>query len=290
MPAGPRNRSGMSELTTLHPYDPGFVARYVAAVRGELAAADLLPEAPRWAEQELARARRGYERALRGDEIGANQVSYGLARFLAATEPIFLLPGAGLTQIEARYDRGLGMLLRPPSRLFADAGLEIAAARAMPIRLDASAGSMGGAFLPPTLATQFRDTVEDRLERMARRMTEAELDAPALLGVLREAATDAAARGLGLFEAVDVVVPGVAASEPPGLRPIVPDRKRLDREFRKRLEDAARPPREPGLISRLLGRGERSAGKPNPEDGRRWRGMNDVTPPPEPAATEGQER
>jgi hypothetical protein len=280
----------MSELTTLHPYDPGFVARYVAAVRGELDGADLLPGAPRWAEQELARARRGYARALRGEEIGANQVSYGLARFLTAAEPVFLLPGAGLTQLEARYDRGLGMVLRPPSRLFADAGLEIAAARAMPIRLDASAGSMGGAFIPPALAPRFQETVEARLERMARRMTEAEMDAPALLGVLREAAAEAAGRGRGLYEAVDVVVPGVAASEPPGLRPIVPDRKRLDREFRKRLEDAARPPKEPGLFARLLGRGERHAGKPNPEDGRRWRGMTDVTPPPEPIAAEGPER
>ncbi|MFN8592079.1 MAG: hypothetical protein U0031_11530 [Thermomicrobiales bacterium] len=109
-----------------------------------------------------------------------------------------------------------------------------------------------------------------------------------MLGVLREAAADAAARGLGLYEAVDIVVPGVAASEPPGLRPVLPDRKRLDRDLRKRLEEATRPPKEPGLFSRLLGRGEKSR-RPDADAGRRWRGMNDVTPPPEPIAPEGEQ-
>jgi hypothetical protein len=276
----------MSELATLHPYDPAFVARYAAAVRGEEPGDDLTPGATGWAAREIARARQGYARALDGQEAGANAVSYELARLLAATEPVFFLPGAGLTQLEARYDRGIGMLLRPPSRLFADAGLAISAARAMPIRLDAAGGSMGGAFVPPTLVPQFRATLEKRLERTALHMAEAELDAPALLGVLLEAAAYAADRGLGLYEALDVVVPGVAESEPPGLRAVVPDRKRLDRNLRKRLEDASRPPKEPGLLTRLLRRGEATPRQPDPHAGRRWRGMNDVTPPPEPLARE----
>jgi hypothetical protein len=201
-------------------------------------------------------------------------------------EPVFLLPGLGLTQLEAKYDRGAGMLLRPPSRLFADAGLEIAAARAMPIRLDASAGSMGGAFVPPGLVPQFRDLLERRMERLARRIAEAELDAPAYVGALLEAAEYAARHGFGLYEAVDIVVPGVPESEPPGLRLIVPDRGRLDRDLRKRLETAARPPREPGLLARLFGRGGASR-RDDLEPERPWRGMSDVTPPPE--TTPGEE-
>ena len=270
----------MSELTSLHPYDPDFVVRYVAAVKGDAAAGDALPQAPGWADGEIERARRGYARALGGSEAGANAVSYGLARLLAAREPVFLLPGLGLTQLEAKYDRGAGMLLRPPSRLFADAGLETTAARATPIRLDVSAGSMGGAFIPPTLLPQFRDLLARRLERLARRMAEAEMDAPAYVGALLDAAGYAASHGLGLYEAIDVVVPGVPESEPPGLRLIVPDRRRLDRDLRKRLEDAARPPKEPGVLARLFGRGG-APRRDDPDEGRPWRGINDVTPPPE---------
>ena len=38
----------MSELSTLHPYDPAFVTRFVAAVKGDLAAGELLPNVPAW--------------------------------------------------------------------------------------------------------------------------------------------------------------------------------------------------------------------------------------------------
>ena len=278
----------MSELTSLHPYDPAFVARYVAAVRGELTPGDLLPAAATWAEGELTRARSGYERALRGSEAGANAVSYGLARFLAATEPVFLVPNAGFTQLEARYDRGIGMLLRPPSRLFGDAGLETVAARAMPIRLDVSGGGMGGALVPPALVPELRSLLDRHTERLARRMSEAELDAPALLGVLLEAAVYAADNGLGLIEAIDVVVPGVPESAPPGLRLVAPDRQRLDRALRKRLEEAARPPKEPGFFARVFGRGASNPSANGQEHGRKWRGSNDVTPPPDPAWEEAR--
>ena len=270
----------MSELTTLHPYDPAFVARYVAAVRGELAPAALLPEAPAWVARELERARQGYGRAIGGHEVAANAVSYGLARTLGATEPMFYLPGLGLTHLEAKVDRGIGMLLRPPSRLFADAGLEQAAARAMPIRIDAAGGMMGGAYVPPTLLAQFSDLLERRLDRLARRLAEAEMDAPALLGALLQATAYATERGLGLYEAVDVIVPDVPESAPPGVRLVVPDRKRLDRALRARLEEAARPPKEPGLLARVFRRGG-APRAPDPDAGRRWRGINDVTPPPE---------
>jgi hypothetical protein len=270
----------LSELATLHPFAPAFVARYVAAVRGDGVPGELLPGDPVWAEHELARARQGYGRTG-GNESGANAVSFGLARVLGAVEPIFYLPGLGFTQLEAKVDRGIGMLLRPPSRLFADAGLETAVARAMPIRVDASGGMMGGAFIPSALTPQFRDLLEQRMERLARRIAEAEMDAPALLGALMQAAAYAAERGHGLYEAVDVFVPDVPESAPPGMRLVIPDRKRLDRALRARLEEASRPPKEPGMLARLFRRG--NAPRPRePDADRRWRGMNDVTPPPEP--------
>jgi hypothetical protein len=271
----------LSELATVHPYDPAFVTRYIAAVQGVVSPHELLPSAPAWAANELERARQGYGRALGGNEAGANAVSHGLARVLGAVEPVFYLPGLGFTQLEAKVDRGIGMLLRPPSRLFADAGLETAAARAMPIRLDAAGGMMGGAFIPPALAPQFRDLLEQRMDRLARRMAEAEMDAPALLGSLFQVAAYAAERRLGLFEAIDVIVPDVPESAPPGMRLVIPDRKRLDRDLRKRLEEAARPPKEPGVLARLFRRGAMPRTQ-DPDAGRRWRGMNDVTPPPEP--------
>jgi hypothetical protein len=273
----------MSELTSLHPMDPVLVARYVAAVRGEMSPVDLLPSAPDWAQREIARAQRAHARAVESHEASANAISFGLARLLSATEPVFLLPDLGLTQLEARFDRGLGMMLRPPSRLFSEAGLEIAAARAMPIRLDTAGGSMGGAFLPPSRTVEFRDQLERRVERLARRMAEAEMDAPAYVGLLLEAASYASERGLGLYEAIDVVVPGEPSSGPPGVRLIMPDRKRLDRELRTRLETASRPPKEPGLLTRLFSRGRVSQAPPADVwgNGRAWRGSNDVTPPPE---------
>lgn len=271
----------MSEFATLHPYDPRFVRDYVAAVRGDLPGAQLLPAAPEWANRELARAQRGYQRALAGDEVGANLVSHELARLLGAGMPVYFVPGAGLTQLEARFDRGLGMLLRPPSRLFMDAGLESTAARRMPIRLDASGGSMGGAFVSPALVPQFRAHIEARLERLARRMAEAEMDAPAYVGILLEAATFAESRGFGLFEAADVVVPGVAESEPPGLTLLQPDRKRLDKSLRQQLEEAARPPKEPGLFARIFRGAKPAQTHVALDDPRLWRGLNDVTPPPE---------
>ena len=272
----------MSELSTLHPFDPAFVARYVAAVQGHMTPEELLPAAPTWAEREIERARIGYTRAAAGSEAGANAVSYGLARMLAAAEPVFFLPGMGFTQLEAKYDRGIGMLLRPPSRLFGDAGLGTVAARTMPIRLDASGGIMGGAYMPPAQLPRFRDLLEQRMDRLARRLAEAELDSPALVGLLLEVSSYAADRGMGLVEASDVVVPGVPVSEPPGMRLIAPDRKRLDRELRRRLEEASRPPKQPGLVARLFGRAGSTPREDNPEDGRRWRGNNDVTPPPKP--------
>jgi hypothetical protein len=276
----------MNEDVTLHPYDPGFVARYVAAIQGRLAPEELLPQIPGWSWQEIDRDSKGFSLALAGSEAGASVVSSGLARTLTTIEPVFVTPGAGLSQLEARYDRAIGMLLRPPSRLFGEAGLEMSVARAMPIRLDASGASMGGAFIPPSLVPQFGDLLDRHAERLAIRMAEAYIDAPALLAILIEAATYAVSQGKGLFEASDVIVPGVPDSYPPGTRLVTPDGRRLAPELRRRLEEAARPPKKPGLLSRLFGRGDSTQSQVS-RNGRQPRPIGDVTPPPE---TESQDQ
>jgi hypothetical protein len=147
------------------------------------------------------------------------------------------------------------MLMRPPSRLFGDAGLPPAIARAMPIRVDLGGGMMGGAYIPARLISNLRHLLDTRAERMIRRMVEADYDGVPLLGIMIEAADAAAAADLGLYEALDVVVPEAPEADPPGARVVLPDRKRLPRELRQRLEEAAKPPKKPGLVARLLKRG-----------------------------------
>lgn len=242
------------ELCSLHPLNLDVVQSYVAALEHTGAAPEVgLPNNP-WTAQLLAEARQGYVRARAGSEAGANAVTYGLARLLATAAPTFVLPGAGLTPIEARIDRGVGMLMRPPARLFVDAGLDIAAARSLPIRLDLSRGLMGGAFIPARLVPEFQGLLESRLPRFLRRFAEAELDGVAIVGALLAACDAARSRGLGLYEAMDVVTPDVPEADPPGAVVMVADRRALDRDLRRRLEAAAKPPKPLGLLSRLRGR------------------------------------
>ncbi len=249
------------EACSLHPLDLALVDRYVRAIAAgtdDPAVAPLGLPNPGWERETVARARAAYARA-RGDgsraEAGANAVSYGLALALAAAEPSFAAEGLSLTSLEARIDRGVGMLVRPPSRLFQEAGLDTAVARAMPVRLDLAGSAMGGAFVPARLVPDLARLLEDRTARFLRRLAEAEFDAVAALGLLIGACDYAASRGLGLYEALDVVVPDAPGGDPPGARVVVADRRRLDPALRKRLEEAARPPKQPGLLSRLLRRG-----------------------------------
>lgn len=244
------------EFCTLHPIEPETVRRYVAALKGEVAPDQLAPRAQAWGGSQLIQAQRDYERAQAGDETGANAVSLGLASLLATVEPSFVLPGAGLTIWEARIDRGAGMVMRPPSRLFIDAGLDPGAARAMPIRLDLSRGMMGGAYVPARLVPDLQRLLETRMERQLRRLAQAELDGIALLGAMLDACAFAAARGFGLYEAMDAITLGVPEANPPGARLVIADRKRLDPALRRRLEAAAKPPKRPGLVARLFGRGD----------------------------------
>lgn len=232
------------ELVSLHPFDPDVASRYVRALGGAEAPA---PAWRPWWDSTLAGALEGVRR---GDEEAANVVTLGLARALAQEQPVFAQEGFGLTTWEARVDRGVGMLMRPPSRLFVDAGLDRELVQAMPIRLDLQRGLMGGAYVPARLVGDLHELLEFRLDRMARRLHEAEYDPVAMLGLMFEAVDYARERGLGLYEALDVVGPTL-----PGMVVVEPNPKRLDRELRQRIEVAIKPKKGPGLLARLLGRG-----------------------------------
>ena len=231
-----------------------LVRLYARSAAGDDALLDALPGDGRWREWVVSAARRGYERARAGDEEGASALTYALGQVLATREPSFFCEGVSLTSWEARIDRGVGMLMRPPSRLFIDAGLDTGAARVLPMRLDLSRGMMGGAYIPARLVPDFERLLEARLERVVRRLIDAELDGVAVMGLMLEVARYARERGLGLYEAMDVITPGTPEALPPGARLVVADRKRIAPDLRKRLEAAAKPPKKPGLLSRILGK------------------------------------
>lgn len=236
------------EQTSLHPYAPETVSAYIALLRG---GGD---EFPGLSEQEIAAARHSLASLPVAKTADFNALSWRLARVLSAREPVFMMPGLSFTGWEARIDRGLGMLLRPPSRMLADGGLDQRLLLPMPIRLDLSAGMMGGACTPPRLIGDLVTLLESRLERTAKRLAAANYDAVLTLGFLLEAARYAAERDLGLFEAIDVIAPGVQASWPAGAIVMFPDRKRLDPLLVQQIEAALRPPPKPGLFSRWASR------------------------------------
>ena len=126
---------------------------------------------------------RALELLRRGDSRGPDQLGEALTTFLADRHPIFVLTEISLTNWEAQIDRGIGMMMRPPARLFIDAGMERPLAQQMSIRLDHNAGSMAGAFVPAHLVGQFDGMLEERLQRHLRRLREAELDPIANVGL-----------------------------------------------------------------------------------------------------------
>jgi hypothetical protein len=191
-------------------------------------------------------------RARFGDEIASNRITLAFARIVALDHPTFFHDGFGLTTWEARVDRGIGMLMRPPSRLFVDAGLERRQVEAMPIRLDLQGGLMGGAWIPPRLIGNLRELLDARLDRLAKRLHEAEYDPYALLGLMDIAVAYAAERNLGLFEAIGVV--GPSGEYPAGVEIVFADQKRMNPALLQRIELAITPPKKPGLFSRMLGR------------------------------------
>lgn len=211
------------EPTSLHPYTSDLVKAYVEQLPSDIEITD---------------------QSLRG--IGA-----GFARFLAEQGPTFAADGLSLTAWEARIDRGLAMLLRPPSRLFIEAGLSVETARKLPIRLDLHEGRMGGGYLPAHLANDAMTLIDGNLERSVRRMSDAEMDAARLQGLMTEAVRYASSHGMGLFEAIGVVVDSEPASWPAGRRVHVMP---ADKELLDRIQAALKPPPKPGRVARLFGR------------------------------------
>ena len=190
-----------------------------------------------------------------------NALGHEFASFLADRAVSFVLPGLSLSTWEARVDRGIGMLLRPPSRLFVEAGMPVEAARRLPIRLDAGGGMMAGAYVPASLIPQLDELLMGRLERQARRLAEAEIDAVPILGLILEAVAAARSAGTGLIEAADVY----GSAEMRG-GVVMADARRVDEALRQRIELAIKPPKEPGAIGRLFGR-RRPPTAPNGSEG-----------------------
>ncbi len=233
-------------IVSLHPIDPETVRRYVAAIHGERPGS-LLDEAGSGALRDDA------IRARAGDERAASRLTYGLARALGQGNPIFTHDAFGLSFWEAQVDRPMGMLMRPPARLFIDAGLDAAAARTMATRLDFQMGMMGGAYIPARLIDQAHQLLDEHMERSVKRLMAAEYDPMASLGLMYEAVSYARDHAMGLFEALDVIGPdGEGLSGATVLRP---DRKRLDRNVAERIAAYRQLPKKPGLIQRMLGRG-----------------------------------
>jgi len=234
------------DVISLHPFDPVIVERYVAALNEQE------PPAPGWSgwwNDDLPKA---LVQARTGDEKAANRISLGLAWALADEQPSYLIPGFGLSIWEARIDRGVGMLLRPPSRLFVDAGMDVTTSRAMPIRLDPQMGMMGGAYVPPRLVPRLHELLETRFDRTVRRLVEAEYDPLVILGPVYEAIDRARIEGHGLFEALDAFGPDGQGMH--GMQVIMPDPKRVDKSLRQRIEFARKEPRKVGFLARLMGR------------------------------------
>jgi hypothetical protein len=248
------------ELCSLHPFDLETVHRYVLSVTGQDGLTAPSPHQETWWRWVIGEARRGYDRAVAGDGDGASALTYGLAQVLATQQPSFFCAGMSLTAWEARIDRGIGMLMRPPSRLFIDAGLDIAPARVLPIRLDLARGMMGGAFIPARLMPDLERLLDARIERVVRRLIDSDLDGVAVMGLMIEAARYARERGLGLYEAMDVITPSAPEALPPGAQVVIADRKRIEPSLRKRLEQAAKPPKKPGLLARVFGKPATSNG------------------------------
>ena len=112
---------------------------------------------------------------------------------------------------------------------------------------------MGGAFVPPRLVPDLSTLLDTRTERLARRLQEAEFEPVSTLGLLFEAVTYARDRSLGLYEAMDTVLPDLTAGLLPSAEVFGPDPRRLDKALHRTLVDAAKPSRKPGLLARLRG-------------------------------------
>jgi hypothetical protein len=232
------------ELYSLHPLPDDAARRFV-----QLISSRALPDDGN--TRSTLAGRFWFDRLERASDPRPNDISFGFSAWLATQQPVFARQGLSLSSWEARVDRGSGMLLRPPSRLFVDAGLDSAVARSMPIRIEGGDGLMGGAWVPARLMEQYLDRLDHHLERSVRRMNEADLDGAASMGLMMEAARYASGKGFGLYEVVDLLDPADPATWPPDAQVIT---RSTDKALDERIRLATQPAKEPGLIARLFGR------------------------------------
>lgn len=233
------------EMMSLHPLDERTVTRFMAVLDGKTE-----PD-PAWRSWWPSQSAVLMERMRAGDERAANELTLALAYALGSAMPSFAAPAFGLTLWEARVDRGVGMYLRPPARLFRDQGMALDVVRTMPIRVDTNLGPMGGAFVPAHLVPKIKELLIDREERMARRLREAELDPVVSLTLFSEAVDYALEHGQGLFEALDAV--GPAGESVFGGEVVIGSRDRVPKDERKRIDELSKPPKKPGLLKRMFG-------------------------------------
>lgn len=232
------------ELYSLHPLPEAEVATYLQRIASRDSFAD--------GNTPDALSTQFWLRKLANDPSSRpNDLTLGLAGWLSFQQPVFARQGLSLSSWEARIDRGSGMLLRPPSRLFSEAGLDDVVARRMPIRIERGDAMMGGAYVPARLLPEYLARLAHYSERSVRRLDESELDGPEFMALMLESARYASERGFGLYEAVDLLDGSDPATWPPGARVIA---RATDRAEVERIRKASLPPKEPGLIARLLGR------------------------------------
>ena len=186
----------------------------------------------------------------------------GLGAWLARRQPVFAADGLSLTGWEARVDRGISMMLRPPSRLFVEAGVAPERVRILPVRVDLHGAMMGGCYIPSHLIPQVEERLDQKLEVTVRRMTEGELDAVRLQSVMMAAARYARENGLGLFEVSGLIDSQDSRTWPPG--GIVVSQP-VDQLIVDRITAVLHPPKPPGRINRLFNRMSQSNGKVEPE-------------------------
>lgn len=179
-----------------------------------------------------------------------NQISAAFVRSLGDEHPIFTNKSFTLTSWEAMVDRGVGMLLRPPARLLADAGIDSRSLLRMPIRLEPHGGIMAGAAVPARLMPDLLALFDQRLERSARRLADAGEDPLVAIGFVTAAAHYAKSKELGLIEAQFIYDEEMLSS----LRTVTLDQTSLDSESISRIRLALNPPKPPGKLSRLFRR------------------------------------
>ena len=223
----------------LHLYSPEIATQVLLSLRGEQA-----PEGSWWQSDMSELITRGVTAAE------ANRLTGAITLAMAEKYPTFYVESIGLTQWEAMIDRGIGMLMRPPARIFVDHGHNPYLIDKMPIRLEMHGGGpMGGAWIPPHLIPRLHEMIEQRLDLWAKRINDAELDPYPILTTLHMATEAAMEQELGLIESMDMLAPGARIVQ-------IPDRKKMDPAMRERIQAAIQEEKQ-SLLGKLFRRGNK---------------------------------